>query len=82
MCDSAMAEAIEIILNGNRTSIPRHWTVYDLVTDLGLEPEQIAVEINQEIVKRPEWVRREIEKGDLVEFAHFVGGGEKKEHVR
>lgn len=47
----------------------------DLVEQLALAPQQIAVEVNRQIVRRADWEQTEVGDGDKVEIVHFVGGG-------
>ena len=77
-----MAEKIEIILNGEKKSIPERWTLERLVQDLKLEPKLIAIELNEQIVHRKGWPRQMMGRGDRIEIVHFVGGGEGKKSVR
>lgn len=66
---------IEITINGEKREIPPAWTVGDLITDLDLPNEQIAVEVNDEIISRTGWRKQFLSSGDQVEIVHFVGGG-------
>ena len=68
-------ERIEIIINGEKREIPPAWTVGALITDLDLPEEQIAVEVNDEIISRSGWGKQLLSSGDQVEIVHFVGGG-------
>ena len=74
-----MVEKIEIILNGKKETVPGGWTLERLVQDLKLESEQIAIELNGQIVNRKGWSQQAMGQGDRVEIVHFVGGGERKE---
>jgi thiamine biosynthesis protein ThiS len=47
----------------------------ELVEQLSLAPQRIAIEVNREIVRRADWAQREVSDGDRVEIVHFVGGG-------
>jgi thiamine biosynthesis protein ThiS len=66
---------IEIVLNGERRSIESGWSVLDLLGDLGIAPERVAVELNESIVRQPEWATRRIPEGAQLEIVQFVGGG-------
>ena len=66
---------IKIIVNGEERGIPPSWTVVDLITDLELPDEQIAVEVNDEIISRNSWGKQILSSGDQVEIIRFVGGG-------
>ena len=72
-----MPEKIEIILNGEGTLISTEWTLTDLVQDLELVGQQVAVELNGRIVSRNRWQEETLVSGDRIEVVHFVGGGEK-----
>lgn len=67
---------IEIELNGEKREIPAGLTVRDLMHHLDLKPEQVAVELNREILKRGTWREHPVKEGDVIEVVHFVGGGE------
>ncbi|HXT61416.1 MAG TPA: sulfur carrier protein ThiS [Pyrinomonadaceae bacterium] len=47
----------------------------ELIAQLSLAPQRIAVEVNRQIVRRDDWERTEVHDGDRVEIVHFVGGG-------
>ncbi|MCH8820525.1 MAG: sulfur carrier protein ThiS [Acidobacteria bacterium] len=68
---------MEIILNGEGTQISTEWTLTDLVQDLELVGQQVAVELNGRIVSRNRWQEETLVSGDRIEVVHFVGGGEK-----
>lgn len=37
--------------------------------------QRIAVELNNEVIRRTDWPETTINNGDKVEIIHFVGGG-------
>ncbi len=53
----------------------------ELVEQLALAPQRIAVEVNRQIVRRADWEQTEVSDGDKVEIVHFVGGGEDHSEV-
>ncbi len=63
-----------ITVNGEtrRSAAP---TLADLVRELGLKPEKVAVERNGEIVPRSTLEDAALADGDRLEIVHFVGGG-------
>ena len=73
MCGAMSAEK-NIIVNGEnrRTSAA---TVADLVRELDLTPEKVAVERNGEIAPRSQLGETALADGDTLEIVHFVGGG-------
>ncbi len=52
---------------------PAH--LLDLVADLGLKGDRVAIEHNGNIVPRAEWANTGLQDGDRLEIVHFVGGG-------
>ena len=65
---------LTVTLNGEtrRTSAA---TVAELVRELGLRPEKVAVERNGEIAPRSQLAAVALAEGDELEIVHFVGGG-------
>jgi sulfur carrier protein len=47
----------------------------ELVVSLQLKSEQVAIELNQEVVRRSQWELTVLHEDDRVEIVHFVGGG-------
>ena len=47
----------------------------DLIVELGLKGDRVAIEHNGNIVSRAEWVDTRLAEGDRLEIVHFVGGG-------
>jgi thiamine biosynthesis protein ThiS len=70
-----MLEKVEILLNGEKRIIPAGSNLEDLVSHLGLRRDQVAIEVNREIVKKERWDQFDIAENDEIEIVHFVGGG-------
>ena len=68
-------ETLEIVLNGDRKSIPAGLTVLALLNHLGIAPERVAIELNRAIVRQPAWDATVIDAGAEIEIVQFVGGG-------
>ena len=64
-----------IVLNGEPHPIAEGTSVAALVAALGLQPQQVAVEKNREIVPRSAHARELLGEGDRLEIVTFVGGG-------
>ncbi|PCC75064.1 sulfur carrier protein [Nannocystis exedens] len=64
-----------LVLNGEPHPFAPGTTVGALVASLGLDPRQVAVERNREIVPRATYDRTELVDGDRLEVVTFVGGG-------
>jgi sulfur carrier protein len=67
---------MQIQLNGEpRMMTTGESTVADLLRELEIRPDRVAVEINLDIVDRQEFERRVLREGDRVEVISFIGGG-------
>jgi sulfur carrier protein len=70
--------SLTLILNGqSRTfdALQQTANVEQLVGELGLKGDRVAVEHNGEIVSRSTWAGTVLSDGDRLEVVHFVGGG-------
>jgi len=67
---------LRIQVNGEAREVEDDLNLSGLVIILSLKPEQIAIEVNKEVVRRAQWVDTLLREGDQVEIVHFVGGGE------
>jgi len=65
---------MELKVNGEmiKTDIS---SLYDLITDMGLNPVRVAAELNGNIVPRAEFKNTVLKNGDSLEIVNFVGGG-------
>lgn len=70
-----MSETKTITLNGEPRSTSAS-TIAELVRELDLAPEKVAVERNAEIVPRSTLAAAALDHGDVLEIVHFVGGGD------
>jgi thiamine biosynthesis protein ThiS len=66
---------LQIKLNGEMKDVEQGTTLQSLVAQLSLAPERLAVELNREVIRRPDWAAATLSEGDRVEIVHFVGGG-------
>jgi thiamine biosynthesis protein ThiS len=66
---------LRVQVNGEIRELPEHITLDELVRELSLAPERLAIELNREVVRRAAWPQTEMREGDTVEIVHFVGGG-------
>jgi len=69
-----MPAPLTITVNGE-TRRTHAATVADLVRELGLAPEKVAVERNGTIAPRSTLGQIGLAEGDVLEIVHFVGGG-------
>lgn len=73
--ETQQTETIEIVLNGEPRGVPDGLTVEQLLAFLQTDPSRVAVELDREIVRKPEWARTAVRAGAQVEVVWFVGGG-------
>jgi thiamine biosynthesis protein ThiS len=66
---------IEIRLNGERRRVRAGASVAQLMAELALAPERVAVERNRHLVRRSELAATALESGDELEIVTLVGGG-------
>ena len=62
-------------INGDEKQFADGLTLADLVAQLGMKSDRVAVELNREIVSRARWADTALHDGDKLEIVHFVGGG-------
>lgn len=67
--------ALSLQVNGKPRSAPLGTTVTGLLTALELAPGAVVVELNREIIRRPQYDSTVLADGDHLELVHFVGGG-------
>jgi thiamine biosynthesis protein ThiS len=68
-------ESMNITLNGEPREVRDRLTVAELVAELELRPQQVAVELNRKLVARARRDEAELSEGDEVELVTLVGGG-------
>jgi sulfur carrier protein len=73
-----MGMALTVILNGQSRSfdaLEEAASLEQLVVELGLKGDRVAIEHNGEIAARSNWAQTALHEGDRLEVVHFVGGG-------
>jgi len=66
---------MEIIVNGEKQTVPAGYTAAQLVESMELTGRRIAMEVNREIVPRSSYAVHIFRAGDTIEVVHAVGGG-------
>lgn len=66
---------MQIILNGHPRAVASETTLADLVAELGIQGQKIAVELNGEIAPRTQYTETTLSSMDRVEVVHAIGGG-------
>jgi thiamine biosynthesis protein ThiS len=70
-----MDSAIRIHVNGQARAWRSGTTVADLLHDLDIQTERVAVELYLEILDRATFNQRLLKDGDRLEILGFIGGG-------
>jgi thiamine biosynthesis protein ThiS len=66
---------IRILVNGEPYQIAENSRVADLIGDLKLPGERVAIELNRSILPRSKWSETVLKTDDELEIVQFVGGG-------
>jgi sulfur carrier protein len=66
---------MQIILNGETRHLDEGATVADLIAELNLADQRLAVEVNEELVPRSTFSDHHLKDGDEMEIVHAIGGG-------
>ena len=78
---SRASTPLNLRINGEDRDVVDNVSLSELVTQLDLTPERIAIELNQNVVRRVDWPSTVLKDNDRVEIVHFVGGGGEQEAV-
>lgn len=65
---------MQVLLNGEPHSIDQNSTIESLLTSLQLDGK-FAIEINQNIIPRSEYLNTDLNNGDKIEIVQAIGGG-------
>jgi thiamine biosynthesis protein ThiS len=66
---------MEIRLNGKAREVADGITIRRLLDELGLHPLRVAVQLNDEIIKRDRYEEVILKSGDMVEVLTVMAGG-------
>ncbi len=66
---------MRILLNGQPHASPDPCSLAQLLAQIGVEPRRVAVERNEQLVRRAEYERTDLQDGDRIEVVTLVGGG-------
>ena len=71
----AETKTIEVVVNGASQIVPAGFSLVQLLEWLKIDASRVAVELNGQIVRKPEWPATAVEQGARIEVVWFVGGG-------
>ena len=66
---------MRLFINGEEKTFAVASTLPELIDELGMKGDRVAVELNRQIVPRAQWNDTRLQDGDRLEIVHFVGGG-------
>jgi sulfur carrier protein len=66
---------MRLFINGDEKSFADSLSLAELVQQLGMKGDRVAVELNHQIISRSQWDQTPLKDGDHLEIVHFVGGG-------
>ena len=68
---------MKLTVNGKEKEFDADLTVSKLLIEDNVKmPEMVSVEVNGQILRRPEYEETTLKDGDSVEFLYFMGGGQ------
>jgi sulfur carrier protein len=66
---------MNITVNGQSTQLPEGATVADLLEQMDLPATRVAVERNEQLIRRAQHAQTPLADGDQLEVVTLVGGG-------
>jgi thiamine biosynthesis protein ThiS len=69
------SDTINVILNGKKTELGTGQCILDLLSEKGLDPRIVMVEVNEEAVRRDRFAEIRIDEGDRIEIVRMIAGG-------
>ncbi|HEV8367847.1 MAG TPA: sulfur carrier protein ThiS [Pyrinomonadaceae bacterium] len=67
---------MRVYVNDESKEFVEGLSLTDLIRQLDLPAQRIAVELNKEVVRRSAWDQTVLRDDDRIEIVHFVGGGD------
>jgi len=75
MTMTVLSEKLVVTINGERRSLPGSLTIDELLSELGLRRDLVAVELNRDLIRKKAFSEQRVSDGDRLEIVEFVGGG-------
>ena len=66
---------MDIILNGQKETLDKDMNILEFLLSKGLNPDNVVVEYNLNVLKSEEWSNTVLKENDSLEVLSFVGGG-------
>ncbi len=65
-----------ITINGEKKIVNEKMSLTELIKELGIDPNRVAVELNMSIIDKSDYLNTILKENDLLEIVSFIGGGE------
>ena len=75
MSSDVTLQPMTITLNGEARQVPAELTIHQLLGELQLPTDRVAVELDRRIVNKRDWAATRLAPGAQLEIVQFVGGG-------
>ena len=66
---------MRVVINGETKDVPEGLNLRSLLEHLSLPHQRIAVEVDQQVIRKADWDQTLVSAGTRIEIVHFVGGG-------
>lgn len=66
---------ISVTINGEKKEVPAEVDLDKLLELFSLPKQRVAIELNNQVVRRVDWRETIVRDNDCIEVVHFVGGG-------
>ena len=66
---------MKVTINGENKELTSEVNLFELLNELDLPTERIAIELNKDVVRKKDWQDIKVSDQDKIEIIHFVGGG-------
>ena len=66
---------IQIYINGKKKNINSNYNLINIIEEYSLKKKLIAIEINQEVIPKSNYITKKINKNDRIEILELIGGG-------
>jgi thiamine biosynthesis protein ThiS len=66
---------MQVTINGQNKEVSSEMNLIQLLKNLELPTERIAIELNKDVIRKKDWEQIKVSDQDKIEIIHFVGGG-------
>lgn len=67
---------MQIVVNGEKKIINEKMSLAELIKELGIDAQRVAVELNRSIIDKADYPKTILKENDSLEIVSFIGGGE------